>query len=43
LIACRNAQLAKQSATTAIIKHDRMPVLLSEQADFQTWLTGSPD
>jgi hypothetical protein len=24
------------------INHERMPVLLSEEADFETWLSGSP-
>lgn len=28
---------------TATIMHDRMPVLLTEPAEFETWLTGSPD
>jgi putative SOS response-associated peptidase YedK len=23
--------------------HDRMPVLLTEPADFETWLTGGPE
>lgn len=33
----------KPNALTATIMHDRMPVLLSEEADFETWLTGSPE
>jgi putative SOS response-associated peptidase YedK len=28
---------------TATIMHDRMPVLLSEQADFDAWLSAQPD
>lgn len=28
---------------TATIIHDRMPVLLSEQADFDAWLSAPPD
>jgi hypothetical protein len=28
--------------TTDSINHERMPVLLSEEADFETWLSGSP-
>lgn len=24
------------------VNHERMPVLLSEEADFETWLSGSP-
>jgi len=28
---------------TASINHERMPVLLSEPADFETWLSGSPE
>lgn len=31
------------NALTATIMHDRMPVLLSEPEDFETWLTGSPE
>lgn len=31
------------NALTATIMHDRMPVLLSEEADFETWLTGAPE
>jgi putative SOS response-associated peptidase YedK len=31
------------NALTATIMHDRMPVLLSEPAEWETWLTGSPD
>lgn len=33
----------KPNALTATIMHDRMPVLLSEEADFETWLTGTPE
>jgi len=28
---------------TAAIMHDRMPVLLADEADFDAWLSGSPD
>ena len=28
---------------TASINHERMPVLISDPADFETWLSGSPD
>jgi putative SOS response-associated peptidase YedK len=28
---------------TASINHERMPVLLSDPADFETWLSGSPE
>jgi putative SOS response-associated peptidase YedK len=31
------------NALTASINHKRMPVLLSEKRDFQTWLTGTPE
>jgi putative SOS response-associated peptidase YedK len=31
------------NSLTATIMHDRMPVLLSEPAEWETWLTGSPD
>jgi putative SOS response-associated peptidase YedK len=31
------------NALTATIMHDRMPVLLADEADFETWLTGSPE
>lgn len=31
------------NALTATIMHDRMPVLLTEPADFETWLTGGPE
>ena len=27
---------------TASINHERMPVLLTDPADFETWLSGSP-
>jgi putative SOS response-associated peptidase YedK len=30
------------NALTIGINHERMPVLLSEEADFETWLSGSP-
>lgn len=30
------------NALTDSINHERMPVLLSEDADFETWLSGSP-
>jgi putative SOS response-associated peptidase YedK len=29
------------NALTATIMHDRMPVLLSEPEDFETWIAGS--
>lgn len=32
----------KPNALTASINHERMPVLLSGDAEFQTWLSGSP-
>jgi putative SOS response-associated peptidase YedK len=28
---------------TASINHERIPVLLSDPADFETWLSGSPE
>ena len=28
---------------TASINHERMPVLLSDRAEFETWLSGSPE
>ena len=28
---------------TASINHERMPVLISDPADFETWLSGSPE
>ena len=31
------------NALTATIMHDRMPVLLSEEADFETWLSAPPE
>jgi len=31
------------NALTASINHERMPVLLSNPADFETWLTGSTE
>ncbi|MBS0269675.1 MAG: hypothetical protein JSS54_11930 [Proteobacteria bacterium] len=30
------------NALTDSINHERMPVLLSEEADFEAWLSGSP-
>jgi putative SOS response-associated peptidase YedK len=30
------------NALTDSINHERMPVLLSEEADFERWLSGSP-
>jgi putative SOS response-associated peptidase YedK len=30
------------NALTDTINHERMPVLLSEEADFETWLSGTP-
>ena len=30
------------NALTDSINHERMPVLLSEEAEFETWLSGSP-
>lgn len=30
------------NALTYSINHERMPVLLSEEVDFETWLSGSP-
>ena len=27
----------------ATINHERMPVLLTEEAEFETWLTGRPE
>lgn len=33
----------KPNALTATIMHDRMPVLLTEPDDFETWLTGRPE
>lgn len=30
------------NALTDSINHERMPVLLSEETDFETWLSGSP-
>ena len=30
-------------ALTDSINHERMPVLLSEEAEFETWLSGSPE
>jgi putative SOS response-associated peptidase YedK len=32
----------KPNSLTATIMHDRMPVLLSNENDFETWLTGTP-
>jgi putative SOS response-associated peptidase YedK len=31
------------NALTASINHERMPVLMSDPADFETWLSGSPE
>ncbi len=31
------------NALTATIMHDRMPVLLSDEADFETWLSAPPE
>ncbi|MTD93109.1 SOS response-associated peptidase [Hyphomicrobium sp. xq] len=31
------------NALTASINHERMPVLITDPADFETWLSGSPD
>lgn len=33
----------KPNELTSRIMHDRMPVLLSEAADFETWLSGPPE
>lgn len=33
----------KPNALTATIMHDRMPVLLSEPEEFDTWLNGGPE
>ncbi len=30
------------NALTDAINHERVPVLLSEEADFETWLSGTP-
>ena len=30
------------NALTGSINHERMPVLLSKETDFETWLTGTP-
>jgi putative SOS response-associated peptidase YedK len=30
------------NALTDSINHERMPVLLSEEAEFETWLSGTP-
>lgn len=30
------------NALTDSINHERMPMLLSEEADFETWLSGTP-
>lgn len=30
------------NALTVSINHERMPVLLSEEAEFETWLSGTP-
>jgi putative SOS response-associated peptidase YedK len=31
------------NALTDSINHERMPVLLTEQSDFDTWLSGTPE
>jgi putative SOS response-associated peptidase YedK len=31
------------NALVATINHERSPVLLTEEAEFATWLNGSPD
>ena len=31
------------NALTETINHERSPVLLTEEAEFSTWLTGSPE
>ena len=31
------------NALTASINHERMPVLITDPADFDTWLSGSPE
>ena len=31
------------NALIASINHERMPVLMSDPADFETWLSGSPE
>ena len=33
----------KPNSLTATIMHDRMPVLSSDESDFETWLTGTPE
>jgi putative SOS response-associated peptidase YedK len=33
----------ERNALTATIMHDRMPVLLTEPEEFETWLSGPPD
>jgi len=33
----------KPNKLTATINHERMPVLLSDPADFETWLSGSTE
>jgi putative SOS response-associated peptidase YedK len=30
------------NALTVSINHERMPVLLSDEAEFETWLSGTP-
>ena len=31
------------NALTSTINHERSPVLLTEEGEFSTWLTGTPD
>ena len=31
------------NSLVATINHERMPVLLTREEEFETWLTGSPD
>jgi putative SOS response-associated peptidase YedK len=35
--------ITEPNELTASINHERMPVLLSDPADFETWLSGSPE
>jgi len=35
--------MTEPNELTASINHERMPVLLSDPADFETWLSGSPE
>ena len=34
---------SRAEAIGRLINHERMPVLLSDPADFETWLSGSPE